>query len=297
MTRFATVEEFREHVLTCAGSLPRQQRGAADYLLRHLKEFPFLSLPELAEQTGVSEPTIVRLAQSLGFSGFRDLKMELLQLPRETSGPLDAEIEPPSAKCGSVLHTVASLEIDNIIETVKLVDPVTLERVAKALHEADHTYVFGMGISSIPAAMARYMLIQVGVRCTLMSTDFTSPTEELIAVRSTDLVLAFSLPPFSRRTLEILRGARERGASTAVVTDGLGSPAIPQANWVLMVRTQNMMFNNALAAVIALVNALATQYALRHREESLAALAHAARSMDNQEDVAERLSELGEPSG
>ena len=56
--------------------LPAQQQAAASFFLDHLKDVPFLSVPELARRARVSEATIVRLAQRLGYSGFSDLKAE-----------------------------------------------------------------------------------------------------------------------------------------------------------------------------------------------------------------------------
>jgi DNA-binding MurR/RpiR family transcriptional regulator len=284
MARFAGAQEFRDHVLTIASSLPPQQRAIADYLIHHLREVPFQSLPELAELTKVSEPTIVRFAQSIGFSGFRDLKMELLQLPpRQQHTP---HTEPtPSDDPRHVLHSVAHLETDNIAQTTRIVDLSTFKAVAEALHQSEHTYVFGMGVSASLARMARYILTEVGVRCTVLSSDFTSPEEQLFVLRPSDLLLAISLPPYSRQTLEMLRGADERGTSTAVITNGLNSPACSVAKWVLSARTHNMMFTNAVASIVVLINALATQYAMRHRTRSMEAFAYTTRVMSSSPDV------------
>jgi DNA-binding MurR/RpiR family transcriptional regulator len=284
VSRFESTQKFRDYVLSSAGSLPPQQRAIADYLVNHLDEVPFLAVPELAELIEVSEATIVRFAQSLGFRGYRDLKVELLQLPNATSPGVKAE---PSAPYGqrNMLRSVARLEMDNIRATIDLISVQTLEHVADLIHHAEHTYVFGMGVSAPLAVMARYILIEVGVRCSVLSTDFTSPEEQLFALRSGDLLIGFSLPNYSRQTLGLLKGAKERGATTVTITDSLASPAAAIAAWTLPVRTHNMMFTNAVAAVIVVLNAIATQYAVRHRSRSLEALAHMSRSMSSPDVV------------
>ena len=48
-----------------------------------------------------------------------------------------------------------------------------------------------------------------------------------------------------------------------------------------------MMFTNAVAAIIVLLNAIATQYAVRHRAHSLEAFAHMSKIMASSPDVAE----------
>jgi DNA-binding MurR/RpiR family transcriptional regulator len=286
MARFATSIELREHVLKTASDLPPQQRTIADYLIHHMGEVPFLALPELADLTKVSEPTIVRFAQSIGFGGYRDLRMEMLQLPtdKKTSPPTDlTPIDAPQ----HVLHSVANLEIENIRQTTQVVDLSIFERIAEALYEADHTYVFGMGVSGPLAIMAQYIFTQVGVPCTVLSTYFSSPAEQVFTLRPSDLLLAFSFPPYSRQTLDILRGAVERGASTAAITNGLAAPACAVAKWTLTVQTYNMMYTNAVAAINVLVNALATQYAAAHRGRSLKAFAHTSKSLMNSQDISE----------
>lgn len=50
------------------------QRRIAQYLIDHLTEAAFLSITELAERVGVSQPSVTRFASSLGFSGYPALR-------------------------------------------------------------------------------------------------------------------------------------------------------------------------------------------------------------------------------
>ena len=54
---------------------------------------------------------------------------------------------------------------------------------------------------------------------------------------------------------------------------------------VLPVKSDNMMFTNAVAAVTVLLNALATEIATSHREESIAALSRINRALAEDDDV------------
>ena len=55
-------------------NLPENQRKVADVLLQRIREVPFLSVIELEDLSGTSKATVVRLAQSLGFSGYHELR-------------------------------------------------------------------------------------------------------------------------------------------------------------------------------------------------------------------------------
>mgnify|MGYP000273116671 CR=1 FL=1 len=49
---------------------PSEQK-AADYILAHLGETGQMTLAQTAQQAGVSQPTVIRLARAVGFTGFR----------------------------------------------------------------------------------------------------------------------------------------------------------------------------------------------------------------------------------
>jgi len=45
------------------------QRRIAQYLIEHITEAAFLSITDLAERVGVSQPSVTRFAAAVGFSG------------------------------------------------------------------------------------------------------------------------------------------------------------------------------------------------------------------------------------
>jgi len=275
--------DFRELVVKHAAGLPPQQRAIADYLVEHLQTVPFLSVPELAQRTGVSEATIVRFAQRIGYGGFSELKMELVDLLQERLGGADeAERREPGDE---VLEAVATLESGNIRRTVEGLDRVVFSAIADAVFRAEHTFTFGMGISAHLAELAAYTLVQIGVRATTLSTRYSSPREQLVAMRPSDILVGLSFPPYSRQTLEMLEEARDLGAATVAVCDRLTAPAASLARWALPVKTDNMMFTNAVAAVTVVFNALATEIATSHRGRAIEAFSRINRILVEDADV------------
>ncbi|MCU0234010.1 MAG: MurR/RpiR family transcriptional regulator [Thermoanaerobaculales bacterium] len=274
---------FRDLVAREGATMPRQQRSIADYVLEHLTTVPFLSVPELARRVGVSEATVVRFAQRLGYPGFSELKVELVELLQQqlrqgADGPAEDVVL-------DVLGAVAELEVANIRRTVDALDRRVVAEVAEAFFAADGVFSFGMGVSAHLAELAAYSLLQIGLRASCLSTRFSSPREQLVAVTPRDLVLVFSLPPYSRQALEVLDEARRIGVPAVAVTDRVTAPAARLARWVLPVKSDNMMFTNAIAAVTVLLNALATEVAAGHREQAVAALSRINRALAEDEDV------------
>lgn len=58
--------------------LRRSEKQAADYILEHMEQIPELSIDRLAGNAGVSQPTVLRMLKSLGFSGYRDFRYQLV---------------------------------------------------------------------------------------------------------------------------------------------------------------------------------------------------------------------------
>ena len=270
-TADAAYETLHDRLLSHVNELSRQQRLIADYLLDHLQEVPFLSVPQLAERAGASEATVVRFCRSIGFKGFSDMKMAVVESLRK-------ELRSPGATPGSeaaasdVLTAVAELEHHNINRTLENIDRRAFRRVATLLHRADHVFTFGLGISAQLAELASYLMTEHGLRANRLSTHFTSPREQLVTMRPGDVLLVFSFPPYSRQTLEMLEEARERGMRTVAITDRAAAPAVALAHEALRVSSHGMTFTNATSSTTVLLNALAVEIASHHRDDTVDAL-------------------------
>ncbi len=281
--------DFKRLVVDSYEALPQQQKLVADYVLDHFQEVPFLSVPELAERSGASEATVVRFAQRIGFDGFAGMKTRLLEDVRErvVRPVLDPETNElfDRLPAEDSLAVVARQEIGNIQQSVGDLDREAFAGAATALYRADHVYTFGLGISAHLADLMTYLLTQVGLRANALSSRFSSPLEQLVALRPSDCVCVFSFPPYSRSTIDMVREAAGRGFPTVAITDRATSPVGQIARHVLPVRSENMMFTNSIAAVSVLLNALATEIALRHRDHAATAVSRISRILAQDGDT------------
>ena len=276
---------LRDRLLRHVNRLSRQQRLIAEYLLDNLQEVPFLSVPQLAERAGASEATVVRLCKSIGFDGFSDMKMAVVEnLREEMNSPTSTgEVTPGAAT--DVLEAVAELERHNIRSTLDGIDRAAFDRAAALLCEAGHVFTFGLGISAHLAELAAYLFTEHGLRANHFSTRFTSPREQLVTMRESDVLMVFSFPPYSRQTLEMLDEASGRAMKTIAVTDRLSAPAAANASETLVVSTHGMTFTNATSSINVLLNALVVEIASRHRGDTVDALSSINRILRDRSDV------------
>ncbi len=264
----------RDRILEAAASLSRRQKAIADFVLEKYHEVPFLSVLELAERSGASEATVVRFCQRIGYSGYSDMKTALVDaLRNEMQTATEPAAEPVQTDIGrDSLAAVARLEQHNISRLLSSIDKRVFRNVVAALFKADHVFTVGFGISAYHADFASYLFTQHGLRSNCLATRFSSPREQLIGLRPSDLVLAFSFHPYSKQTLDVLTESRERGSPTVVITDRATAPSASIADHALVVSSHRMTFTNASAAVHVLLNALVVEIAERHRGETVDAV-------------------------
>ena len=249
--------------------LPENQRKVADFLIRHIREAPFLSVVEIEEKSGASKATVVRLAQSLGFSGFLEMRGELIRGVQSQMKIREMFPLLPRTSREETLTAVANQDVKNINQTINQLDRKVFRDVAQMILRASRVYTLGLGISSLMARILAYSLSQVAIRSTSFVHDYETFIEQIHMFDRSDLLIAFSFPPYSKETIEVVRAAAGRKTPIVAVTDRVTSPVSLYAARVIPVVSQNMLFTNSFSAISVIINALTTEVALRNKSKAL----------------------------
>jgi DNA-binding MurR/RpiR family transcriptional regulator len=250
-------------------SLPHNQQKVADFFLQRSADVAFLSIVDIEHQSGASKATVVRLAQSLGFSGFLELRAKLLEGVQSQIRRPDLFPLPVTSDSGETLTAVAHQDVRNINQTINHLDRKIFRDVARMIVTSSHVYTLGLGISSLMAQILAYSLNQVAVKATAFVHDYETFFEQLPFVTTSDLIIAFSFPPYSRETVDFVRSAGARKIRIIGITDRVTSPISFHCVQVLPVRSQNKLFTNSFSAISVIINALTTEVALRNRSKAL----------------------------
>jgi DNA-binding MurR/RpiR family transcriptional regulator len=254
--------------------LSAQKRRAADYLLEHHETSFSLSVQDVARAAHVSEATVVRLARDLGFGGYLELRAALTAAATRALRPEDRfAFEKPSRAPSETVVKVATQEVENINRTVAALDPVQLGIFVERLRGAELIATVGLGVSSILARLAAYLLFQIGLRAQPLSRETLSLAEQVESLPPRSVLLAIAFPPYSRQTIAVAEHARRRGLSVLALTDGMRSPLAPVAEASLFARSENVLFTNSLSGAMVVLNALVTDLALDDKERTLAHVA------------------------
>ncbi len=260
---------LRDIIIHKYPQLSKQERKVADYFVQNLQAFVVLTAKELARNTGVSEATIVRFAQNLGFSGFQHLKSRMVEEAKEKIMPEDRfKLMTPERNPESTVFKVAEQEVKNINLTIEALDPGQIRKFIRVLRNSGHIHTLGLGISSLMARVAAYLFNQAGARAFVCQKDEHCFIERLINLDRNDAVLAFSFPPYSKETIEAMKFCHEKGIQCLAITDKPTAPIVEWSRAHLIVRSDNLLFTNAISAIVMVLNALATELAFFNKERA-----------------------------
>lgn len=240
------------------------QRRVIDRLLTDTRYAAVISAPELAQEVGVSESTVTRAAQALGFAGYPDLQTRLRE---QFFSPLPERIEQHIHELGDTMESAVIRVILEDAESVRLTAedlmPDTLRATVDALVSARRVFVFGSrgsyGLALMLAMGLRLLLDDARV----INQAAGDLADQIMTLDDQDALVAISFRRVDRVTVKVMEHARGVGASTIAITDVLYSPIARMADQSLIARLGPLRLMPSYAAGASLVNALITAVSLQ----------------------------------
>jgi DNA-binding MurR/RpiR family transcriptional regulator len=266
--------EIEDRICRILPNLAGSQIKAADFFLEHMDLVALLPGKEIAKRAGISEATLVRFAQTLGFRGHKELK-EKLSATLETRLSLTEQYRIAVAekeKTPDTLKRAAQNGVSNIQDTIKSIDPRAFSNIVDAIISARRIYCLGLEISSHLAQLMTFFLRLYSYDAQYLSLDYFRYREQVAYLTDTDLLIAFSFSPYSRETIEALQQARERGLKSIAFTDKKIAPIHAYASFCIQIKTDNITFSNSLGAVVTVINAIIDELNFKDKKRTLRAL-------------------------
>jgi len=255
-------------------NLTPSQQKVAQYLCNNLKEATLLNLVNIAKKAKVSEATVTRFVNKLGFSGFREFKQEFGQIVFQellTTKKLAESAEILEGH-GAIFKEIANGDIENIQNFKKRLSYETFESTVEKLSEARSIYILGLrscySLSFYLAFNLRYFLHSVK----LIKLGIGDLPEQLQKIGPDDALVVISFRRYTREVVKITEKIREKGANIIAITDSDLSPIAQLADKTLIVQTKIITYIESHTAPMCLINALIAAIALKEKHKAFSAL-------------------------
>jgi len=248
--------------------LSKSQKIIAEYILNHYDKAAFMTASKLGEKVGVSESTVVRFANTLGYDGYPELHdalQELIKLKLTTVQRL--ELSDDLLNKESILKTVLKADINNIKTTLEEIDINVFETIVEKILKAKRIYIIGLRSSTALAEYMGFYLNLILDNIKIVTQGISDIFEQIFRVSKGDLVIGISFPRYSRRTIEALKFAKSQGADIVAITDSFISPLAGISDHVLLAKSNMASFVDSLVAPLSIINALVVAVGVKEKEK------------------------------
>ncbi|MGB3368098.1 MAG: MurR/RpiR family transcriptional regulator [Acidaminobacteraceae bacterium] len=249
--------------------LSKGQKRIADYILENYNKVAFMTASSLGGIVGVSESTVVRFANALGYDGYPKLQKGLQEsiktkLTTVQRFELSKDIEVDE----NYIRKIMSYDMDNIRKTMDVLEEESVQKIGDVIHSARKVFVFGMRSSSVLSNYLGYYLNFIRDDVHIISIGVHDVLDYLVNnLNEDDVLITISFPRYSKRTFEIVKFAKDRGAKLVGITDSELSPLSPLVDYCLYAKYNMNTFIDSLVAPMSLINALIIAISVNHKEE------------------------------
>jgi DNA-binding MurR/RpiR family transcriptional regulator len=254
-------------------NLSKNQKKVAEYLGQDGAMASFDSVRQLANKVGVSESSVVRLAQALGYEGYPELRRELQEeFKKKMGGAGRLQRAVNELPTQGFVESLFRKDVESIEETLTQFSHEDFSRAIDLVWQARRIFIIGFRSALSLAYFLNFRLARLGLDVHLiLMTGGTSLLEQLVLMKKTDLLvtIGFDQPPAETRTAishAIISKARILGISHSSTSE-----IARNATLYLLARRRDDR-TQSLVAHMALLNALAIGIANRKRSRSLSAL-------------------------
>ncbi|WP_295750493.1 SIS domain-containing protein [Undibacterium sp.] len=202
-------------IRTASTALSRAERQVAEFLLQKPHNALEMSIRVLAQACDVSEPTVARFSQSMGFDGFKTFKMAFAKSLATGIPYLHLDVN-QADHVRDVLPKVFDRTIAALMEARNSANPTSFEAAVNLLARARRIECYGLGYSGALAVDAQLKFFRFGIPTTVFC-DGHLQAQSASLLNSDCLVVAFSRTGRTRDLIRSVQLAKNAGAKILVL--------------------------------------------------------------------------------
>ena len=253
-----TLQDLLNQIRRDQSSFSAAQRHVASYVLENYHQIPFLSITALSDQIGVSDNTVVKFCNRLGFDRFAEFKKFISDyVSQHTNSDLIISQKLSRSNDDSVFSQGMEDDVSAIRATLSDVsNQENLPKLIAMMEKADHIYISGGRSSSNLAALfvseLRYLDYKV-YECNVGAGDYL---DRLSMIEATDLFIALTFPRYTAEVVNGIRNVHQAGVPVVLITDTGLSPAHPYSDLAFHCSVNSSFYFPCLSGCLSLINVI-----------------------------------------
>jgi len=278
------LQAFNQRISERFDQLTKSEQKIASYLMRNYEEAAFFSAAELAGRLEMSEATVVRFANSLGLSGYPELRQQLQELFKHKVSHAYrlrkklAELSPGA----HVLEQVMAMEVEYLTDALRTVSREAFDEAVGLISKSRRLFVYGLSGSATLVELLEHRLRRFGMEVVPLTQSGREVCDKLLMLTDEDVFLALLFFNLSEVMVSTLNYAKHCGCQVILLTDTLGPYLGDKVDVLLEANRGPVMAFHSLIVPMAIIQALILAAARTDEEKSIATL-------DRLDDIRERL--------
>lgn len=244
-------------------SFSRQMKSAAKYVIDNPSAFGLDSIRETAKKSGVSTYTLVNMAKKIGFPSYEALRKPFRQaLAVGSVGQFDPDWLDDVRKeseLGPVYVDAAKNALSIMTYSLERQKIDELENIANSLGAARKVYLTAVRSSFAVAYYLHYVGRMALPTLELIPHHRNSAIDDLNDAGPDDVLIAITVTPYSRETIEACAFAKKRGVKLLIITDSeIVSPELEPEHTLVstVLSTHNFGCFSGMMAVVEILIAI-----------------------------------------
>ncbi len=250
--------------------LSKSQKLIAEYVLYHYDKAAFLTAAKLGSTVKVSESTVVRFANVMGYDGYPELQKALQELIKNKLTTVQRlELSGNYHNDENIFETVLKSDMQDIRDTMNELNVSDFEEILDLIYKAKKIYIIGLRSSAALAEYLGFYLNLILDNVVIVRLGISDIFEQIIKISNEDIIIGISFPRYSKRTIDALSYAKEKNAKIISITDSLISPLTPYSDKVLTAKSDMDSFVDSLVAPMSLINALIVSLGMKDKDKMI----------------------------
>jgi DNA-binding MurR/RpiR family transcriptional regulator len=251
---------------------------AALRVVRYLERNPGLavtaSAADLAREMGLSDATVIRSVQALGFQGMDDLRRSLAAILE--GGSPAVRMRQTLRETGEDPGVAIDVALDAHQEALTRLRSApmreTLVAAVNLLGSAERIAVFGIGPSAMLARYTSVLLVRSGRQAVCLDATGIALADQLLGLRSGDALLLLAYGSAYPEVTATIGRARQQRLPMVLVTDSLESRLARHADVIVPAQRGRAERVALHGATLVVLEALVLGLAATDRSRTLEAL-------------------------
>ncbi|GAB5456981.1 MAG: MurR/RpiR family transcriptional regulator [Henriciella sp.] len=229
------IDDPKHKLAMALGGMRKSEQQVIATILKDPAAVQWMTLRDLANAAGVSEPTVLRCCRTVGAKGFTDFKVWLTQsLASQGTGLHQRVTEPVAAH--EVLDRVFGAAEEELGFVRGQIDSKAMEQAAGFVAKAQRIAVFATGSSNVAAVDVFQHLNRYGLAVT-HTPDLHIQTQTAATLTSQDVAIILSFTGGTQDNVRMAQLTKTAGAASIAITRP-GSPLAAAADILINVAPQ-----------------------------------------------------------